>query len=141
MRVRSHPLAVAAVMAAAFGCAVALLILRVDDRIGEGTFAVALLFVVAAAGAAVVVLARAAARTFVTILRRTETALGERRAAANRLETLVASLGEGVLIADSEGRIAHANPTAHLMLGIPEGELREQRIGDVLGTGAEDIAA
>src|SRR5690606_31334379 len=78
MRVRSHPLAVAAVMAAAFGCAVALLMLRIEDRIGEGTFAVALLVVVAAAGMVSVVLARSAARSFVSILRRAEAALGER---------------------------------------------------------------
>src|SRR5690606_15137239 len=138
MRVRSHPLAVAAVMAAAFGCAVALLMLRVEDRIGEGTFAVALLVVVAAAGAASVVLARSATRSFVTILRRTEAALGERRGAASRLQTLVESLGEGMLVTDSEGLIEQANRAAHSMLGFQDGELLDRRIEEVLPEEAAD---
>src|SRR5690606_3109332 len=138
MRVRSHPLAVAAVMAAAFGCAVALLMLRIEDRIGEGTFAVALLVVVAAAGMVSVVLARSAARSFVSILRRAEAALGERRGTASRLEALVASLGEGVLVADFDGRIEQANPAAHSMLGYHDGELLDRRIEDLLPDDAAD---
>ena len=125
-------------MAAAFGCAVALLMLRIEDRIGEGTFAVALLVVVAAAGMVSVVLARSAARSFVSILRRAEAALGERRGTASRLEALVASLGEGVLVADFDGRIEQANPAAHSMLGYHDGELLDRRIEDLLPDDAAD---
>jgi len=138
MRARSHPLAVAAVMAAAFACAVALLLLRIGDRIGEGTFAAALLVIVAAAGAAAVVLAHSASRSFMSILRRTEGALGDRRAAASRLETLVASLGEGVLVTSVDGRIEQANPAAHAMLGFDDGELVDRHIGDILPGDAGD---
>ncbi|HEX6994823.1 MAG TPA: EAL domain-containing protein [Gammaproteobacteria bacterium] len=141
MRVRSHPLTVAAVMAAAFACAVALLMLRVEDRIGEGTLAVSLLVIVAVAGTLSVVLARSAARSFVTVLRRAETALGERRSAASRLETLVAALGDAVLVTDAEGRIEHANRAAHSMLGFADGELAARRIEDVLPGGGADERA
>ena len=141
MRVRSHPLTVAAVMAAAFACAVALFILRIEDRIGEGTLAVSLLVIVAAAGASAVVLARSAAQSFVKTLRRAETALGERRVAANRLEMLVASLGDAVLVTDADGRIEHANRAAHSMLGFADGDLAERRIEDILPAGSAEERA
>jgi len=124
-------------MATAFGCAVALLMLRIENLIGEGTFAIALLIVVAAAGATSVVLARFAARSFARTLRRTEAALGDRRAAADRLESLVTSLGEGVLVTDADGRIEEANPAAHALLGFADGELNGRRIDDLLANRSE----
>ncbi len=137
MRVRSHPAAITAVVAVAFACALVLLLLRIENRIGEGTFAVSVLAVVAAAGAAVIIQARSAVRAFARTLQRAEAALGERRAAAHRLETLVASLGGGVIVTDAEGRIKDANAAAHTILGFPDNELAEQRIGDLVANDAE----
>jgi diguanylate cyclase (GGDEF)-like protein/PAS domain S-box-containing protein len=140
MRWRKHLWAVATVMAVAFACALALLALRLDGRIGEGTFAVSLIVLISATAAAAIVMAVAASRAWAGALRRAEDALGERRAAVSRLEKLLASIGDGVLVTDRGGNIERANAAANAMLGHGPDGLIDLRIQDVLiGAGAEAL--
>src|SRR5690606_9555291 len=132
MRLRKHPLVVAAVMTAVLACAGVLLALRVADRIGEGTLVVSLLALLALAGVAAVILALAATRSFSAVLRRADDALGEQRSIARHLDEIFSAVGDGILVTSPDGRIERANRAAHAMLGMRQGELIDRPIDDGL---------
>jgi diguanylate cyclase (GGDEF)-like protein/PAS domain S-box-containing protein len=50
------------------------------------------------------------------------------------LDRLLASMSEGIFVADPAGRIERANLAAHEMLGLKPGELRGRPIGEILSS-------
>lgn len=140
MRLTRHPLRVAAVMAAVLASGLALLALRLGGRIGDGTFTVSLLALLGLAGLAAVVLAIRASRAFSAALGRADRALGEQRAATSRANRALQSLGDAVLVVDSEGRIEQANTAAHVLLGHREGELVDRRLEELIAADDDLLA-
>jgi PAS domain S-box-containing protein len=56
----------------------------------------------------------------------------EQAALRARLETVVSSMSDGLVVTDHDGKVTSVNPTAALLLGVPENEVVGKRLVDVL---------
>ncbi len=79
-------------------------------------------------------------RTFDTMTGSLAQLTGDLRSSAARLETVLASMSDGLLSTDAEGRVAAVNRAALVMLGLPEADVVGRPLGEVADVRGSDGA-